>query len=100
MRIYDLGDFMVSGKKTKIDRIIRERKLFQQQAHLYRNLMEAMREGLPRDEIFKSIISVATRGLGYDTIGRGYSWWIRTTKRPNWPWESTPREGTKSMPIT
>jgi diguanylate cyclase (GGDEF)-like protein len=60
---------MVPRKKTKYDKIIRERQLFQQQALLYRQLMEAMREGLPQSEIFKRIITVATRGLGYDRAG-------------------------------
>ncbi len=60
---------MVAVKKAKYDKVERERKLFQQQAHLYRQLMEAMREGHPQGEIFKSIITVATKGLGYDRAG-------------------------------
>jgi diguanylate cyclase (GGDEF)-like protein len=56
-------------EKTRLEKVLRERKLLQNENLVYQRLMEAMRKGMALGEFHKLIIQTITRGLGFDRAG-------------------------------
>lgn len=52
-----------------LEKALLQKKIYQQEAFMYQRLMEAIREGLPLEDVYKSIITIVTKGLGFDRAG-------------------------------
>ncbi len=60
---------MTPPQKNHLQKIIRDKKLFQQESLMYQRLMEAMRGDVRLEDVYKLIITIVTQGLGFDRAG-------------------------------
>ena len=60
---------MTALSKIRLQKLLRQKKLFQQESLMYQRMMEGMRQELEMDGVLKLLVGAVTRGLGFDRAG-------------------------------